>query len=231
VKRTVSIYNRKSILHKLQLGFAAAAIITMAGAAQAATVTFSNIADGDGSTALFDTSQTVATGDGDTLSIGLNNFTADGLLFPSALDTLSLTITAGPGYTITSISYTESGSGVTADGVAIATGSIVADNQPINFPTVLFNPNQQGAWSITPESQSGTEMIFIDNKESISVSITNSLLAVAFGPGEVANITKTGAFLTVITEEVTAVPLPAAAWLFISALGGLVVAKRKQLKA
>lgn len=29
----------------------------------------------------------------------------------------------------------------------------------------------------------------------------------------------------------SAVPLPAAAWLFISALGGLVVAKRKQLKA
>jgi hypothetical protein len=29
----------------------------------------------------------------------------------------------------------------------------------------------------------------------------------------------------------TAVPLPAAAWLFISAIGGLVVAKRRQLKA
>ena len=31
--------------------------------------------------------------------------------------------------------------------------------------------------------------------------------------------------------QVSQVPLPAAAWLFISALGGLVVAKRKQLKA
>lgn len=31
--------------------------------------------------------------------------------------------------------------------------------------------------------------------------------------------------------EITAVPLPAAAWVFISALGGLVVAKRKQPKA
>jgi hypothetical protein len=31
--------------------------------------------------------------------------------------------------------------------------------------------------------------------------------------------------------EVSAVPLPAAAWLLISALGGLVVAKRRQLKA
>ena len=29
----------------------------------------------------------------------------------------------------------------------------------------------------------------------------------------------------------TVIPIPAAAWLFISALGGLVVAKRKQLKA
>jgi hypothetical protein len=33
------------------------------------------------------------------------------------------------------------------------------------------------------------------------------------------------------TIGVSAVPLPAAAWLFISALGGLAVAKRKQLKA
>jgi hypothetical protein len=33
------------------------------------------------------------------------------------------------------------------------------------------------------------------------------------------------------TFDVATVPLPAAAWLFISALGGLVVAKRKQLKA
>jgi hypothetical protein len=32
-------------------------------------------------------------------------------------------------------------------------------------------------------------------------------------------------------DVVSPVPLPAAAWLFISALGGLVVAKRKQLKA
>jgi hypothetical protein len=30
---------------------------------------------------------------------------------------------------------------------------------------------------------------------------------------------------------INVVPVPAAAWLFISALGGLVVAKRKQLKA
>jgi hypothetical protein len=37
--------------------------------------------------------------------------------------------------------------------------------------------------------------------------------------------------LTITNSEVSQVPLPAAAWLFISALGGLVVAKRKQLKA
>ena len=97
------MHNRKSILHKLQLGLAAAIISGMAGAAQAATVTFSNIMDGDGSAALFDTSTTVPTGDGDTLQIGLNTFTADGAFLPSALDTLSLTITAAPGRSITSI--------------------------------------------------------------------------------------------------------------------------------
>jgi hypothetical protein len=221
------MYTKKSILHRLQLGLTAAVIIGMGAAAQAATVTFSNIMDGDGSNALFDTSQTVPTGDGDTLEIGLNDFTADGTSFPSALDTLSLTITADPGRTITSITYTEMGNGETAEGVAIATGSIVADNQPINFPQVLFNQNQQSGWTITPESQANTGMILIDNKESISVSITNSLLAVAFAPNELARISKTGAFLTV-TTELTEVPLPAAAWLFGSALLGLGMVKRRK---
>jgi hypothetical protein len=40
-----------------------------------------------------------------------------------------------------------------------------------------------------------------------------------------------GSSRTYAVVSLTAVPLPAAAWLFISALGGLVVAKRKQLKA
>jgi hypothetical protein len=202
-----------------------------AGAAQAATVTFSNIMDGDGSSALFDTSLTAPTGDGDTLDIGLNNFTADGTFFPSALDTLSLTITADPGRIITSIIFSEWGSGVTSNGVAYATGSIVADNQPINFPTALFNPNQQGAWTITPESQAGSGMILIDNKELITVSITNSLFAVAFAPNEIARITKTGAFLKVYTQnnDVSVVPIPAAFWLFGTALIGMTGLTRRKL--
>jgi hypothetical protein len=207
---------------------AAAVIIGMGGTAQAATVTFSNIADGDASNNLFDTSQTAPIGDGDTLDIGLNNFTADGIFFTSAVDTLSLTITADPGRIITSITYTEGGSGETEEGVAYATGSIVADNQPFNFPTVFFNQHQQGAWTITPESEAGTGMIAIDNKESITVSITNSLLAVAFAPNEIARITKTGAFLSVTTEAIV-VPLPAAAWLFSSALIGLAGIGRKRV--
>ena len=213
---------------KLSRALAASALamglLLGASAAQAATVTFSNIVDGDGSNALFDTSQTAPILDGDTLSIGMNNFTADGVFFTSAVDTLSLTITAAPGRTITSITYTEEGSGETSDGVAYATGSIVADNQPINFPTVFFNQNQVGAWTITPESQAGTGMILIDNKESISVSITNSLFAVAFAPGEIARITKTQAFL-----GVTTVPLPAAGWMFGFGLLGLIgIARRKK---
>jgi hypothetical protein len=230
LKGVFTMYTRKSVSHWLQLGLAAAVISGMAGAAQAATVTFSNIMDGDGSNALFDTSTTVPSGDGDTLDIGLNNFTADGTFISSALDTLSLTITADPGRSITSITYTESGSGETANGAAFATGSIVADNQPINFPTVFFNQNQQGAWTITPESQALTGKIFIANKESIGVSITNSLMAVAFAPNEIARISKTNAFLTVNTE-VNTVPLPAAGWMFGSALISLVIGARRRLTA
>ena len=62
---------------KLSRALAASALamglLLGASAAQAATVTFSNIVDGDGSNALFDTSQTAPILDGDTLSIGMNN--------------------------------------------------------------------------------------------------------------------------------------------------------------
>lgn len=193
---------------------------SMVGAVQAATVTFSDIIDGDGSASLFDVSATVPDpGDGNKLIIGLNDFSADGTSVTTALDTLTLTINADPGFLITSISYTETGVGSTTEGVAAATGSIVVDNKPTNFVTQLFSPNSSSGWSITPS------LAVSGNKTSINISITNSLFAVAF-PGGIAEIAKSSATLTIGTQPV---PLPPAVWLFGSVLAGFVAFSRRRL--
>ncbi|MCP4288830.1 MAG: VPLPA-CTERM sorting domain-containing protein [Gammaproteobacteria bacterium] len=198
---------------------------SMMGVSQAAMdeVTFSDIVDGDGLSSLFDVDATaVDLSDGNKLIIGLNNFSANGdsILTYSAVDTLTMTIDAPSGYFITSVSYTEGGDGQTENGVATATGALVADSTPINFLTQIFAPNADSGWTITPAT------ILIDNKTSIVVSITNSLFAFAFAPGEIAQITKTSATLTIGVEPV---PLPAAVWLFGSTLIGFVAFGRRRL--
>ena len=51
-------------------------LLSMSGMAHSATVTFSDITDGDGSAMRFDPATTVAAGN--TLNIGINNFAANG---------------------------------------------------------------------------------------------------------------------------------------------------------
>jgi len=192
----------------------------MAGSAQAASVTFSNIVDGNGSPALFDVSTTMPdAGNPNKLNIGLNNFMADGssIATSSAVDTLSMIITAPLGYVITSVDYTEAGNVRTTDGVATASGSLVADNIPTNFLTQLFSPNAASAWTITPATTP------IADKTSIAVSITNSLFAFGFTPEGVAQIEKTGAMLTV---GIVQVPEPATALLLMMGMLGLAARRR-----
>jgi len=180
--------------------------IGIAGAAQAATVTFSTILDGNGIPALFDPSTTIPDpSDGNTLIIGLLDFTANGETI-SAVDTLSLMISAPAGYFITSLSYTEEGIGNAVTGIAVATGSIVVNNFPVNFPTQVFSPGASGGWSISPTLP---DSIF-NNETSVMVSITNSLFAHGATADEIA---KTFASLTV---GLTPVPVPSSIFL----LGG-----------
>jgi hypothetical protein len=196
-------------------------VLGTAGLTQASVVSFSNILDGNGSPLLFDTATTAPDpSDGNKLIIGLNNFTADGAsaTTSSAVDTLSMTITAPAGFYITSIDYTEAGTGQTANGVASATGSIVADNIPNIFLTQLFSPNTASGWSITPSTTA------INNKTSIDLSITNSLFAFAFAPQEIAQITKTSASITV---GLTPVPEPATLGLLTVGTIGLISRRRR----
>ena len=196
------------------------AAMAMASTAQAATVSFTNLADGNGAALYFDVGTTSASGN--TLNIGLSNFTANGQsqLSLSALDTLSFLVTAPTGFHITSISYTESGTGATTNGFALATGSLTADGIPKNFLTQMFTPNTgASSWSI-----SGS--IDIANKDAIAVSIVNSLFAVAFNPlADIASISKTGASISV---EIAPVPLPPAVWMLGSALVGLATVGRRK---
>ncbi len=193
--------------------------MAMASTAQAATVSFTNLADGNGAALYFDVGTTSASGN--TLNIGLSNFTANGQsqLSLSALDTLSFLVTAPTGFHITSISYTESGTGATTNGFALATGSLTADGIPKNFLTQMFTPNTgASSWSI-----SGS--IDIANKDAIAVSIVNSLFAVAFTSLDTAFISKTGASISV---EIAPVPLPPAVWMLGSALVGLATVGRRK---
>lgn len=204
----------KALLVSLLLG--------MSGIAHSATVTFSNIVDGNGLPLLFDPATTAPdAGDGNILNIGLTNFSADGgsIVTSSAVDTLSMIITAPAGYVITSVAYTEAGSGETTGGVAFASGSIVADGIPTNFLTQVFAPQSSSGWSISPTPT------LIANKDSIAVSITNSLIAFSFTPADVSYIEKSEATLTV---SIAAIPVPAAAWLFGSALIALVGIQRRK---
>jgi hypothetical protein len=201
---------------------AIAGVAMLAGstvAAQAATVTFSNLADGNNAAQFFDIGTTMIAGN--SITIGINGFTANGAsnLTLSALDTFSFLVTAPTGYKITKVTYSESGNGETTGGVAMATGSITADGIPKNFLTQLFMPNTGlSDWSIGGS-------VDIANKDSVAVSIVNSLFAVAFGPGQVATISKTGASISV---DVAPIPLPPAVWMLGSAIVGLVTVGRRK---
>lgn len=195
--------------------------------AHAATtmVTLTNVMDGNGSSKFFDPSATSQSGTlGETIDIGLGTgsdaFLANGASIVNfATDTLFMTVTAPTGYTITSIEYSETGTGTVDDGFAAATGSMVVDGTPVNFLTQIFGSGVgTSGWSILPAP------VAIANKESIDFSVTNSLVAFLFGTGS-ATIEKTGAQLTV---GLTAIPIPPAIWMMGAAVAALISVGRRQ---
>jgi len=196
------------------------------GAAQASSVTtYSGFADGNGLPLLFDAvaTETGAAAGGNSLTIVVNNFKADGASSAtySALDTLAFNITAPDGYVITKIKYIEGGEGAANGGVALATGSINVAGTPYNFLTQLFQANDSGAWTIQAHSLAGID---VPSLAVVPVSIVNSLFAVG---GTTATIQKINATLDV---TVAAIPLPPAVWLLGSALFGVGVLGRRNTK-
>ena len=205
------------------LGKTVAVLLLTAGfaTANAASVTISNAMDGNGAASLFDVSGITQSGvNGEIIELGISNFIADGSFGPSsAVDTLFLTLTAPTGMRITSIGYSESGEGETETGVAMASGSLIADGMPTNFLTQIFNTTtSRDQWTITKLP------LVINNKQTIDVSITNSLFAYAFVGGEIAEIEKTSATLTV---GLSAIPIPPAIWKMGAAITALVTVGRR----
>lgn len=207
------------------IGKAVAVLLLTAGfaTANAASVTISNLADGNDASSLFNiagVTQSDVGGDV-VIDLGLESFIADGTsgATQSAVDSMFMTLTAPTGFRITSISYSETGQAQTENGVAMASGSIIADGIPSNFATQVFAPNSTPAeWTIT------VLPIAIDNKESIDVNVTNSLFAFSLAPGEIAQVEKTAATLTV---GLTAVPIPPAIWMMGAAITALVTVGRR----
>ncbi len=183
-------------------------------------VELSDVSDGNGLPTLFTGGYTQSPGQGEVITLGLLNFMADGssAISQFAVDTLFMTITAPTGFVINSITYSETGEGNVNDGFAAATGSMVVDGMAKNFLTQLFLPGDgANGWSITPAT------VAIANKESIDMSISNSLLAFLFGAGP-ATIQKNSATITV---GLTAIPLPPAIWLMGAAVAALVSVRRR----
>lgn len=180
--------------------------------AQAATVTFSDFS----STGVFG----AATQVGDSLDIDVSGFVADSSSpFTSVVfDALSFTVTAAPGRVIKTIAYSELVQGTTGvGGFAGATGNIVIGGTAYSLGFTFAPPGASisANLAISP--------IDVGGVGSITVQIFNSLFA-AGGP---ATIEKTSALF-----EVTTVPVPAAVWMFGSAMIGLVaIARRKQTRA
>jgi hypothetical protein len=167
---------------------------------------------------------------GEALTFDANNFRVESFGGVQAVDArISFTVTAKPGKLIDSITVTEGGSAaafgngsfvdvhsggfVLIDGVLSGSES---DSYSLSAPAVGLETDFW-ALSYTFEFAPATE---------VSISLDNAVFAFAIPePSGYAFIDKTGVTVDV---AVSPVPLPAAAWLFGSALLGLGVVKRKK---
>ncbi|MFP6781080.1 MAG: hypothetical protein VCB59_05215 [Gammaproteobacteria bacterium] len=127
-----------------------------------------------------------------------------------------MTLVAPTGYTI---SYEEHVNIETTNGFAVAGGSLVAGGITNNLLSVIAGSGTAfQTWNIGPV------FVPINNKQTIDVSFTNSLVASRFGGlGDIARVEKSSAILTV---GLTAVPLPGALWLFSVPFAGLITISR-----
>ena len=202
-------------------------------AASAAFVTFSNINDSDpggfGAALIA----------GNSLQIDVSGFNAtavgtdDDIDLNPIFDTLSFKVTAPTGMFIESFNYHEHLKAINVigpGGIAKikATGSLVLNGDSFSL----------GTFSLSGATFLGGTPFVLGNENSIllpgsvtelTVSITNSILAVALGDGTTANVAKGQFGDEVFSVNLAPIPLPPAAWMLGSALVGLVAVGRRKL--
>jgi hypothetical protein len=179
---------------------AAVLIIGTAASAQAQTVTFSRIDDAVASRFFDPVTTKVDSLNRNKLNIGFNTgldpvtrkyreFTASTAAFryPTAMDTISLRITAPAGYFIAKVTYTQRGTGsIVRTGKLLCGGTLV----------VAESASSLGTYSTSP---SRTQTVDLTSRRLtvVPVSITNSLNAFATSSLGSATVTLTGADITV----------------------------------
>ncbi|HAZ60942.1 MAG TPA: hypothetical protein DCY89_05140 [Gammaproteobacteria bacterium] len=199
-----------------------------AGAAQAAPVTISGISSSEPN--LFTGATLNAAGN--QVVIEFADFSASAPKpmgpisqpFASAFDTISFRLTASEGWFFTTLDYIEGLQGTaTNGGFAFGTGSFTYNGTSVTLGTFPVFSNGGSGVSVgslftSPTIQLGPQFTTLD------ITITNSLFAGALGANATATIAKTSALLNIQTQFI---PVPAAAWLFASAMVGLVTIGRR----
>lgn len=193
---------------------AAAALFCLSVAAQAATVTFSNISATDGNdSAGFSVAGTSAAGN--DLMIDVTPFSISG--FQVMIDTFEVTVTAPTGYWITGLAFKESGEYNATDGAIAASVQMLA-NGTGPMPGSQFFSASSGGWGPLGQAIDLTGQ----QLTSVQVSIMNSLFAAN------ASVNKTSAILT---ATVAPIPLPAAVWMLGTSLASLLVVTGRNRRA
>ena len=168
------------------------------------------------------------------------NESLDGITAPLVTDMLNIRITAMPGKTIAmdSITTQEFGDYILDDGPGNAGGASVSASlrtqvlSLTNFgapsielvQTGLITAPQDGStnnWSLTNVNDWAW-----DDETDLIFQIQNNLIADTNNLGERAFIQKKAVPIGIVVEVIPAVPVPAAAWLFGSALLGLIMVRR-----
>jgi len=216
--------NFKRLVATLTLG------VLFAGFAQASTyVDFLNINDTNHLDGFSVAGTQVNTDDRNILDIDVSAFfleVVNGDPPKVMFDTLSFNIVAPDNFFIRSVKYSEGLKTTVNGGTTISHGSISVNGVGQSLGVFsFFNPNLAS----TPFSLGPVEILLDNQVTSAFVAITNSLTAV----GGIASVHKgfnADGELEMPSLEVTlqAVPVPAAVWLFGSALVGFVTFSRRR---
>ena len=202
----------------VRTALAGAMMMGVASGASAFTVTFSKATDSDGVAAFYDPANNSLIGlQGMNLALGTgaDAFKTASATVGIAQDANDFTITCAGGCLITKVTLTEMGTGSSGvAGFAAGQGKLTADGTSQNTVLASYFGGASGPFTIATS-------VAVASKSSIAVNVNNTLFSANGGSIEKLS--------SVIDVEVSAVPLPPAAWMLGSALVGLVTVGRRKL--